>query len=335
MAQIHLLVALQLCLAVVGVSQAVSEPAPERARAWSFEIHPEARARVEPLTRAQLVDDTFFVQELGKILRGPLPLEAKVDAFTLMQDRIGWLFAGTVLLRPGHGYIGTLGGQVATLVTYQDSLKAPPELAHELVRVARKDCDREVIRCASALLLASLVDRKVAAEAALEMVATGRERAAQIPDIMVHAIALTAALSREDRVVVGLGPLLKRLTTDEAREDVLCALSMYSSKPVVNLVTGFIEARIPITQGNAVQTALVAAKLRLGPDFGPWIEKLRESLEPEARAALDAIAADRFSPPLISLPGSPLKLWDGFGAVVYDDGVQVTHPTGFTYFRAS
>ena len=329
--------ALAFCSLFFGVSlgAASAEPAPERAKQWSFEIHPEARARIDPVPRDRLVDDVAFVQILGDVLRGPLPLEAKVDAFTLMLDRIGWLFGGTVLLRPGHGYIGTLGGQVATYVTYQDSLRAPPELARDLARQARKGCDREVVRCASALLLAALVDRQVAAETALQIVGTGRERAAQIPDILIHSIALSAALSREDSVVVELAPLLDRVTSEEAREDVLCALSMYASPEVVSIVTGFVERRFPKSQGNSVQTALVVAKLRLGDGFVPWVAKLRSGLEPEAQAALDAIAADQFSPPLISVPGAPLKLWDGFGAVVYDDGVQVTHPSGFRYFRKS
>src|SRR5262245_59977507 len=66
----------------------------------SFPIEADAAAFVARHTREELAQDEVFVKVLTELARSDLSLKSKADAFVLMQERIGWLFAGTARLFP-------------------------------------------------------------------------------------------------------------------------------------------------------------------------------------------------------------------------------------------
>ncbi|MCP5056761.1 MAG: hypothetical protein GY937_08575 [bacterium] len=250
-----------------------------------------------------------------------------------MLDRIGWLFAGSQRLFPNRGYLGTFGGQATTYFAYQEQLDQHRSLAPDFFSLSRVNCSKNVVRCSSGLLLAALVGPQAAGAEVTRLVDSSAELSAEVPDILIHSITLAAALSRDTETVLGLVPLLNRASSEESREDVICALALYSSPAAVAAITAFVEAQLPASQDNAVQTGLAAAKLRLDSDeFEAWQGRLRASLNSERKEVLDDIGARGFLPPMLS--SEPLvKLWDGIGTVIYDDGMQLLHPSGFSYFR--
>jgi hypothetical protein len=128
-------VAVALLGAIATTARAT--PAPESARRWSFEIAPAARDAVGSLDRRALLDDTFFLDNLTRVL----------------------LF----------------GGIAGTFLQYQEHLAQQPWDVAPFLRVAEGECRTNVVRCSNALLLAVILDREASAAAVAR--ATSPEKA--------------------------------------------------------------------------------------------------------------------------------------------------------------
>jgi hypothetical protein len=324
-------IVLCVSLALPGVGEAARAPAP--ARAWSFAIESDASQRIVPLAREELVRDEVFVDTLKGVLGGPLSVEAKTDAFTLMLDKIGWLFAGSVRLFPGQGYLGTFHGRLATYFVYQEELAAFAEQATGFAALAGSTCGVNAVRCSSALMLTALLDRERAAVEVRRMIAEEAHRSAEVPEIVVHALAVASGLSRAPAVAVDLAALLPRITSEESREDVICALAIFASADATAEVTAFLEGELRVRNDNAVETGLFVARQRLGPSrFQTWYAGVKMQLGPERAARLEELGLEGTRLPMQDFGSAPVKIWDGFDVTLYDDGLQ-TRKGGFSYFR--
>ena len=326
-----LLLALPLSLVLAADGAAIDAPA--SARAWSFPIDPAAAHRIDPLPARELAKDDVFVAELDGVLRSSLSREAMVDSLTLMLDKIAWLFAGAVPLAPRHGYLGTFQIHIVTFRLYQDALVSHAAAAPKFASIARSACGENVVRCSSALLLVALLDREAAAREVRWMLETSAHRSAEVPEILVHALAMAAALTRDPDVALALAPLLDRLDAEESREDILCVLAhLAPPEKTIALITGFLERELPVRHDNAVQAGLFIVCHRMDDGaFRTWYEALRGGLAPERRRLLEGFAEDGFPLPMLDNTRSFVKIWDGFDVTLYNDGVHLYQPR-FSYF---
>lgn len=312
----------------------LAEVAPPAAREPSFAIEPAAAARVSPIARERLMSDETFVKELRSLLSSRLSPVEKVDAFSLMLEKIGWLFAGKVNLPPGFSYARLSAGQSSTFLLYQQRLTGLEYYAPSLLPIAQQGCAANPVRCSNAILLAALLDRKACIPAVRAMLRDHPVAATGPPTIVLHGIARAVLLARDFELKSELAARLPEVGAEEEREEILIVISRFQGPDSWREIQSFVEKALGSGVDNAVQTGIAVLKDRLpAAEFEAWYEQLQSSASPEARSALATSAARGFDAlSRADAPNGMTKVWDGFEVVVYDDGLQMKTPDGFSYF---
>jgi len=285
------------------------------------------------LDRQALLNDAFFLAELTRVLDSPLAAEAKVDAFVLLLDKIGWLFAGSVPVPARRSYTEMFGGISGTFFQYQEQLAQQTRDVAPFLTIANSQCNTHVIRCANALLLASLLDRDTA-RGAIDRAATPEKlQQAEVEAVFLHGLVLSAVLTRNADSVLRLGGLLYETKLEEGREDIIAALAIYPSPESTAILQAFVRRDLPQRFDNATDGALDVVRQRSGSDeMAAWLSDLSENQPPETRARLQQGETQEFAHRPNAGMGHFRKIWDGFDVTVYDDGMQFEHAPGFSYF---
>jgi hypothetical protein len=309
-------------------------PAPDEARAASDRVAPAARALIDPLPRERVADDAEFVRVLqGVVERRDLPLDAQVDAFTLMLRKIGWLFNGTAALPPGFGYARLFTGQLSTFLRYQQAMAGSHVAGGPFVELARRQCASEAMRCASALLLAGIVDREAVRGALPSLLAAPWIAQSAVPPLTLHALAQVAVLARDSSLVAPLAALLATALDEEEQEDVLSAIAVYDLPAARATLEAFVVGGLDRPFDQAFETAVVLLRRRIEPRrFDELFARLVAASSGGMQDALLGMRARGFREGKI---GPIHKVWDGFSIVVYDDGMLTTYGERFRDFEPS
>jgi hypothetical protein len=88
----------------------------------SYPIDAEAEAFVAKRAREEYLRDEVFIASLQELAKSKLSPAAKADAFALMQQQVGWLFAGCMKLFPAHGYFQSQTLILSTYFRYQQKM---------------------------------------------------------------------------------------------------------------------------------------------------------------------------------------------------------------------
>lgn len=324
-------------LASTITEAAVAQPAAEDAekKTPSFPIAGEALVFVNKYHRTELVKDPVFIKVLVELARSKIPPEARADAFALMQERIGWLFVGTSRLFPGCGYAQTVAQTLSVYFKYQEAM--PPGLPVapllELSKTARRT---HPWRASNALLLATILDHRAARETVIEAIDAKAIDEAPVPAIDLHNLAFAAALTRNVKAVRKLMDLLPEIDSEESREDILAASSIYRDEKLQEKIEQFLRDRFPKSFDHSVTTALIVLVHVSEQDhFRDFykslgdltkdredIEKLREFWDSRFR---DTLQSD-------DPAQSSLKIWDGFTYAMGKDGGTISYGKDFHYW---
>lgn len=304
-----------LVLAVSPPTAAEPPSGKETDRRPSFARAAEAEAFVARFDRTELVRDEVFVKVLQDLARSDLTPQAKADAFTLMQERIGWLFVGAARLFPGCGYAQTVAMTLSTYFQYQqkmpDGLDVGPLL--DLARTSRAD---HPLRASNALLLATILNRKASKEAVEKAIDAEAIAKAPVPAIDLHNLAFAAALTADPKVVGRVLSLLPTMKSEESREDVMAVTGIYKVDELRDPIEAFVRRSFPASFDQSVQTAVCVLAHAGPPDhFRTFYKSLGDLTKDEAdietlRRFWDSGFRDRLQSD--DPAQSPLKIWDGF-----------------------
>jgi hypothetical protein len=325
----------------VGCLAAILFFSPVRARAQgaipadhkpSYPIEADAEAFVGKHPREKLSQDDVFIAVLQELARSDLSPRSKADAFALMQERIGWLFAGCTRLFPMHGYFQTQTLILSTYVEYQQ--KMPPGLeVGPLLAFASESRKDHPFRSSNALLLATILNRKAAKEAVVKAIDAKAIATANVPAIDLHNVAMAAALTGDPKVVERALSLLPGTESEESREDLLAVTGIYRTDAIRTAVEEFVRKKFPASFDNSVQTALMvlahAGPLDRFQGFYKSLGKDEESID-KLRKFWDSGFRDRLQSD--DPTKQPLKIWDDFTVSVGNGGAWVSYGASYRYW---
>lgn len=302
----------------------------------SFPVDEEAKVFAGRHGHAEWIKDEVFTKGLGALARSGLSPEAKTDAFILMQQEIGWLFAGALRNFPRMCYAQTSAQMLSTYFQYQQANQDGHDVA-PLLKLAATTRAGHPLRASNALLLATLLNPKEAKPAILAAIDAPAIAASTVPAIDLHNLCLAAALTGDPKVVEKLFALLPTTESEESREDVLVATSLYQVDLFRDLTEAFLRREFPGRYDNAVVTALQLLAREGGtPHFREFYKSLADlSKSPEDRKKLadlwDARFLDKFQR---NAPGNNLamKIWDGFQVTVDKGGAWISDRKSFRYW---
>jgi hypothetical protein len=318
---------------VCGGTAAGATPAPDQAKRWSFEIAAEAHELVDGLDARTLLDDARFLEALEGVLRSELDPAAKVDAFVLLLHKVGWLFAGQFPVPEGRTYEQMANGVFMTFARYQDRLAGLESDVAPFLEISSRACGDHVIRCANALLLAALLDRRSTEPAVLRAISPERMKKAEVEAILLHGVALSAMLTRSTETILRLANLFATTSSEEGREDLVAAIAVLEAPGGISALRTFAETDVKTRMDNATSTAIDVVRRRIGAAaFQTWLARLSAIAPAEVDAELARGRMGGFAVAASSGLGTYRKIWDGFDVVIYDDGLQISHPSGFNYF---
>jgi hypothetical protein len=325
---------------VLGIVASISGAGPgtkdDESQAPSFPIDAEAKAFVGRFDRTELVKDEVFVKVLKELAGSKLSPEAKADAFALMQERIGWLFVGAARLFPKCGYAQTMAMILSTYFKYQEDLPAGLDVAPllELSRTARA---QHPLRASNALLLATILNHKAVKDAVSKAIDAEAIRKAPVPAIDLHNLCLAAPLVRDPAVLRKLVDLLPGIDSEESREDVIAATSLFKDDALRDKVEQFVRRRFPGRFDNSDQTALIVLAHVSEPEhFRTFYKSLGDLTKDKKdidrlRKFWDSGFRDRLTSDDPAKP--PLKIWDGFTlTLVNEGGGTITYGKSFRYW---
>ena len=301
-------------------------------KAPSFPIAEEARAFVGKYDRTELVKDEVFIKVLGELGRSRLSPEARADAFALMQERIGWLFVGAQRMFPKCSYAQSMAMILSTYFKYQESMPAGIDVA-PLLELSRTAREAHPLRASNALLLATILNNKAAREAVKQAIDAKAIAKAAVPAIDLHNLSLAAALARDVEVVRKLVDLLPGIESEESREDVIAATSIFQDDMLRDRIEQFVRTRFPGSFDNSVQTALIVlVHVSAQEHFRTFYKSLgdltkdRKDID-RLRAFWDTGFKDRLQAD--DPAKTPLKIWDGFTFTLDNGGGTITDGKAF------
>jgi hypothetical protein len=298
----------------------------------SFPIEADAEVFVAKHTREELSRDDVFVAVLQDLAKSDLSPRSKADAFALMQERIGWLFAGTARLFPNLGYFQTQTMILSTYFGYQQ--KMPPEFeVGPLLAFAKESRGNHPLRSSNALLLAIILNRAAAHDAVIKAIDAKLISSAMVPAIDLHNLSMAAALTGDPKVVARAVALLPGIESEESREDLLAATGIYRNDELREAVEKFLRERFPASFDNSVQTALmVLAHAGPADHFREFYKSLGK--DPDGIDKLRKFWDSGFRDPLQSddPKRKSLKTWDGFTVNLEKEGAWITFGDSFRYW---
>ena len=324
------------CLSQIGNQK--DHSAPPEARKATYLMSSKAHAMIDPLDARTLADDEAFIKTLTGVLKNADFTDAdKADAFFLMRKKFDWAFIGAASIPPGFTYDRVFRMYLKTYREYGESLGDGHDVKGllELAKLAKPE---HIARASSALLLAAVLDPAATRDTVVALCDPKLVAASAAPPIMIHHLALCAALCGVgDEGYTKLAALASRFPFEESQEDVVLALAFSEGARPRELIKQFAEQHAPKKFDLAVQLALTIVRARQTPEeFKAWIEPLAAKAESEElkKSILDWAAAE----PKPIGPNRPrggwMKLWDGFEVTIYDDGARLKFGDTFSGFMA-
>ena len=319
-------------------SPAEGRPAPADAKRATYQISDKAHAVIDPLDARTLAGDEAFIRTLREVLKNPELTDAdKADAFFLMRMKFDWGFIGATSVPPGFTYDRVFAMYLKTYRGYGKALGAGHGVKG-LLEVAKLSKPEEIARASSALLLAAVLDPQATRETVVALCDSQVVGASAAPPVAIHHLALCAALCGVgDEGFTKLAALASKFGFEESQEDVLLALAFSDGVRTRELIRQFAEQHAPKKFDQAVQLALTIVRSRqTAEEFQAWVQPLAAKVESEElkKSILDWAAA---KPKPIG-PFDPrrgwMKVWDGFQATIYDDGVQLKFGEKFSGFMS-
>lgn len=306
-----------------------AEPAPASLPRHAFALDPKVDEWAQPLEVRKLMQDEVFLEVLRSVLARPDFTEAnKADAFYLLLKKIRWNFSGAVQIPPNIDYPAFFNAQAGTFLDYQARLQNLRYDVAPLLRIAAEGHRANVVRAAHALLLAALLDRQAAAAAIRILLTPDELRHAQVPDILLHHLALAVVLARQPPLAAELDALWDATASEEGREDILCVLGIYRD---LNRIRSRLAEEQDPAHDLTLETGLLLLKRCLPADaFSAASDEMR-STHPALAGALDTLRQRNFRSSTRTAAAF-WKTWDGFDATLYDDGMRLTHGESFGDF---
>jgi hypothetical protein len=321
-----------------SVSNDKDHSAPPEAMKATYVISDKAQALIGPLDARTLADDEAFIKMLMGVLKNPDFTDAdKADAFFLMRMKFDWAFIGAASIPPGFTYDRVFGMYIQTYRGHRKALGNGHDVKG-LLELANLSGPEHIARASSALLLAAVLNPQATRDTVVALCEPQLVAASAAPPIAIHHLALCAALC--DVGAEGftrLAALTSRFPFEESQEDVVLALAYSDSARTRELIQQFAEQHAPKKFDLAVQLALTIVRARQTPqEFQAWIQPLAATAESEEckKSILDW-AAGKPKPIGPSHPRQgATKIWDGFEAIIYDDGVRLKFGDKFSGFMS-
>jgi hypothetical protein len=312
--------------------------APPEARKATYLISDKAHAVIDPLDARTLAGDEAFIQTLKSVLKNPEFTEAdRADAFFLMRMKFDWAFIGAVSIPPRFTYDRVFGMYLQTYRGYHKALGDGHDVKG-LLELARLPEPQHIVRASSALLLAAVLEPEATRGTVMTLCDPQLVAASAAPPIAIHHLALCAALCGiGDEGFTKLAALTSQFPFEESQEDILLALAYSGGARTRELIQQFAEQHAPKKFDLPVQLALTIVRSRQTPqEFQAWIQPLAAKAESEEckKSILDWAAA---KPTPIGPPdpqGGWMKIWDGFEATIYDDGMRLRFGDKFSGFMS-
>lgn len=325
-----------------------ADPAPEEARHTTWQPTAAALHAVEALDVQRLVDDTYFVEALKRLVTdADLSADDKADVLALMLHSVGWRFNGVVPVPPHAGYVDVYAKRAGTFVHYQVAVSPLNVDIAGMVDVVKRTHASDSIRSGHALLLAAMLDPAAAAPVVSDLLDEGRLSRAQVPPIALHLASFAVVLIRDDALTQRIAALASRVPLEESREDILCAAGYWPlSPPVRNLMLEFVRSSAQDAFDNATWTGLAVLHNRVEPDVYQTLldDLFAETTDETERATLGMFPDDVPIPArggLGELPGTLpgesrwiFKQWDGFTVTLYDEGARIQWGQSFSDYLA-
>ncbi len=297
-----------------------------------------AREYVGQYTTAELFQDDVFVEVLQDLAQSKLTPEAKVDAFILMQQRIGWLFVGMVQMPPKWAYARWSGAQVSTYFQYAFVMPQGIDVADllELADVEDERWTTDPLRPSNALLLASILNHEAAGAAVAKAIDLEAVRATPVPPITIHNLAFAAMLTRDPEQVHRMIVWLPEVIYEESREDLVNLAMVYRTDPVKDALEQFVTEAKADFNDNAVVGALKALSA-ITPEerFEAFFQARLTEVDPERRAEFESLRdqqfPDRLARRTLAEGMSMTKIWDGFVLQALSDRFVIEFSDRFRY----
>lgn len=325
-----------VCGVFVSAVQA-AEPVDGKVLETVIKMPPASVKFVEGLDGEKLFDDLYFFESLSKLMDSKdLGSVDKVAAFYLMQKKIGWGFAGAVFMAQHTTYYKYFVGKAAFFMSARKFFDNKFVNVGPFVDVATENVFSNPLLSANAMLLVGVLNADRAKLLYAKMLKPNYLLKSRNPSILNHYLCLGSVIAMNPEIAALLNTNLSLFASEEACEDIVCALGARLSFSNMKFISNYLERLEDSRKQLVVYTCYAALKEYLDPDLfrkvvldvlknckSAWVKDILFALYSEPKSSLY---------PLTDEDQQVVKLWDGFTAVVFEDGLLIDDKNGFREF---
>ncbi|PIE34139.1 hypothetical protein CSA56_08340 [candidate division KSB3 bacterium] len=308
--------------------------APENIREQKLHVSSQARQFIESREIPKLADDEYFWECLGDaLIRDELTEDDKVDTFYLLLKTIGWSFAGAVRIPEGYSYFEVFARQSMSFLNAQNSLQTLDYNVQEFLQIALRDYEQHVAHASHALVLAMLLNPETSKTSLEFFLDQDVLQKAQVPAILLHYLAFSVVLSRQYTAALKMNELMSSVSSEQGREDILCALGMFSTDETLEAIKKIVLTELEEQYNYVADTGVLIVRQHLSDsDFYSYFMELVE--DSKKKFSLNKLKDRHFQSRLWWYTDKKvmIKIWDDFQARVYDDGMLMTYGEVFADF---
>jgi len=323
-----------ILLACIALSDLRAENIPPEKLNDALKIPEKSIQKTRDYSDAKLiVNDEYFIQCLRSILDDTtLSDEEKIYGFYLLQKKIGWAFCGTAYIPSRKNYCMVFSGYVGVYAKTRQKLEPMNYDVASFCRIAQKNLSTNSVLSANAIFLASMLNPKASQKDLRELLDYKSVQSAQVPDIMNHYLCLASIFTIGDQVE-RLGRNLELISSEEAKEDIICILHVYQDQEAWEPIKRFMSTVTDSHYGTALETAFFALMRRMQKEeFQLMIDDLiLRSVDSWKKGTLIKLMNNEI--PYYSSGSKPdqnfIKVWDSFNITIYDDAYLISYKGHF------
>ncbi len=322
-----------LIIFLINTASLEAEVAPENHKQPSFELSKAAKNIINQYHLNELLSYQGSSNAIKNILNSELSEKEKVQAFVVLLDKVDLLFNGSVILAKNKSYFYTYKENIYIFMQFQNRLKNLNYKTDKIEIIASNSCNKDVVLCSNALLLATLLDANISKNTVMDMSNIKTINNAQRPSILLHNLTISAVLTHDSKPIEKLMLLLPDIKIEEGREDILCAAGVLKSPILLKGIQHFVKTEYLNLFDNSIYTAVNIIKRNMEPKiFSNFFNELKKEDKNKIRIEyLNAMEKNNFKYPL---KGSWAKIWDNFNITIYEDGLYI-YLDDFHHFRSN
>lgn len=322
-----------ICVLSGFIHSAYTTNAPEMHRNKAVPVSGKSLEIVGPMGVKDLIQDDYFLKNLSEILkRDDFTEDDKVDVFYLMLKKIKWSFSGVLDIPPKYDYRMLFNNYAGIFVSYQKFLKSLNYNGKGLLEIAKRDYKSNVMHASNALLLAAILDPQSFIQDISFFLDFRHIQESQFADIFLHYICLATTLTLKLEYVLQLSDFLNQEISEEAKEDLLCSLSIYALPESMKRVFVFLAKPHESGEDLAVETGMIVLNKRTPPQYFQQMKEQLMEVNPDLKKSFAELEKNNFTSCITQKQGTFLKTWDDVDITLYDDGMFISYKNKFTDF---